>query len=149
MIFLSTGTGEAPHNAMVNQLLRKGHRGPIVSAVTVRNWADLGYRAEHEDLVSRYPNYHYMPLPTREPDFPKTYLQDVIRTDGFESAFGVALDPETTDVFLCGNPAMIGLPEGDEGEWPEPQGVVELLVERGFTIDRRGNPGNIHFEEYW
>jgi len=149
VVFLSTGTGEAPHNAMVNQLLRKGHSGPIVSAVTVRNWADLGYRAEHDDLVARYPNYHYMPLPTREPDFPKTYLQDVIRNDGFESSFGVGLDPDTTDVFLCGNPAMIGLPEGDDGEWPEPQGVVELLVERGFTLDRRGDPGNIHFEEYW
>ena len=90
-----------------------------------------------------------MPLPTREPDFPKTYLQDVIRNDGFESSFGVTLDPETTDVFLCGNPAMIGLPEGDDGEWPEPQGVVELLVDRGFKLDRRNDPGNIHFEEYW
>ena len=45
---------------------------------------------------------------------------------------------------------MIGLPEGDgEDEWPEPQGVVELLVERGFKLDRRNDPGNIHFEEYW
>ena len=46
---------------------------------------------------------------------------------------------------------MIGLPEGEDGEttFPEPTGVIELLVERGFTIDRRGEPGNIHFEEYW
>jgi hypothetical protein len=27
--------------------------------------------------------------------------------------------------------------------------VVELLTKRGFKIDRRGDPGNIHFEEYW
>ena len=148
-IFLATGTGEAPHNAMVTQLLRKGHRGPIVSAVTVRQWADLGYRAEHEDLEARYPNYHYMPLPTREADFPKTYLQDVIRDDGFAAKFGVALDPDNTDVFLCGNPAMIGLPEGDPPEWPEVTGVVELLTERGFKLDRRNDPGNVHFEEYW
>jgi len=26
---------------------------------------------------------------------------------------------------------------------------VELLVERGFTLDRRNSPGNIHYEEYW
>lgn len=151
VIFLSTGTGEAPHNSMVTQLLRKGHRGPMVSAVTVRQWQDLGYRAEHDDLAARYPNYHYLPLPTREPDFPKQYLQDVIRNDGFEREFGVALDPETTDVFLCGNPAMIGLPEGkgDDQEWPEVEGVTQLLVERGFKLDRRNDPGNIHFEEYW
>lgn len=152
VVFLGTGTGEAPHNAMVAQLLRKGHRGPIVSAVTVRHWNDLGYRGEHLDLASRYPNYHYLPLPTREPDSPKLYLQDVIRSDGFEKRFGVSLDPESTDVFLCGNPAMIGLPQGtypDELTWPEPTGVVELLVRRGFVLDRRGTTGNIHFEEYW
>jgi len=148
-IFLSTGTGEAPHNAMVTELLRKGHRGPIVSAVTVRQWVDLGYRKEHDDLVAQYPNYHYMPLPTREADFPKTYLQDVIRNDAFASEFGVELDPASTDVFLCGNPAMIGLPEGDPPEWPEVVGVTELLTERGFKLDRRNDPGNIHFEEYW
>jgi len=148
-VFFSTGTGEAPHNAMVTELLRKGHRGPIVSAVTVRQWADLGYRTEHEDLVARYPNYHYMPLPTREPDFPKQYLQDVIKNDSLASHFGIRLNPESTDVFLCGNPAMIGLPEGDPEAWPETTGVVELLTARGFTLDKRGAPGNIHFEEYW
>lgn len=148
-VFFSTGTGEAPHNAMVTELLRKGHRGPIVSAVTVRQWADLGYRSEHEDLVARYPNYHYMPLPTREDDFPKQYLQDVISNDSLRKEFGIVLDPDSADVFLCGNPAMIGLPEGDDQAWPETTGVVELLVERGFKLDRRGDPGNIHFEEYW
>ncbi len=148
-IFFSTGTGEAPHTAMVTELLRKGHHGPMVSAVTVRQWADLGYRSEHEKLAARYPNYHYMPLPTREPDFPKTYLQDVITNGMLASHCGIDLDPTMTDVFLCGNPSMIGLPEGDPEEWPETTGVVELLTKRGFTLDRRGNPGNIHFEEYW
>jgi len=148
-VFFSTGTGEAPHNAMVTELLRKGHHGPMVSAVTVRQWADLGYRSEHEKLDARYGNYHYLPLPTREPDFPKTYLQDVITKDMLASHCGIELNPDTTDVFLCGNPSMIGLPEGDPEEWPEVTGVVELLTERGFKLDRRGDPGNIHFEEYW
>jgi len=146
-VFFSTGTGEAPHNAMVTELLRKGHRGPIVSAVTVRQWADLGYRAEHEDLVAHYPNYHYLPLPTREADLPKQYLQDVITNKTLETQFGIALDPATTDVFLCGNPAMIGLPE--DGEYPETTGVIEILEGKGFTLDKRGEPGNIHYEEYW
>ncbi|HEY4375774.1 MAG TPA: NAD(P)-binding domain-containing protein, partial [Acidimicrobiales bacterium] len=30
VMFFATGTGEAPHNAMVVELLRKGHMGPIV-----------------------------------------------------------------------------------------------------------------------
>ena len=47
---------------------------------------------------------------------------------------------------------MIGLPDEDgDGNlvFPEPVGVVQLLVERGFTLDRRGQPGNVHYEEYW
>jgi hypothetical protein len=35
VVLLATGTGEAPHNAMITELLRKGHRGRIVSLVTV------------------------------------------------------------------------------------------------------------------
>lgn len=152
VVFLSTGTGEAPHNAMLVELLSKGHFGPIVSAVSVRHWADLGYRAKHEALAGRYPNYHYLPLPTREPDVPKRYIQDVLRDDTFPGELGVELDPATTNVYLCGNPAMIGLPEVDaygDDSFPEPEGVVELLTRRGFMLSRRHQPGNIHYEEYW
>ena len=83
IVFFSTGTGEAPHNGMVIELLRKGHTGPIVSAVTVRQSADLGYADKHRELERRYPNYHYLPMPTREPGVPKRYLQDLLRDDDF------------------------------------------------------------------
>ena len=151
IVFFSTGTGEAPHNGMVVELLRKGHTGPIVSAVTVREAKDLGYEEQHRELVSRYPNYHYIPMPTREPGVPKRYLQDLIRDDDFGQQLGVSLSPDTTHVFLCGNPAMIGIPEEEDGalKFPETVGVVQLLSEQGFSVDRRNAPGNIHFEEYW
>jgi ferredoxin--NADP+ reductase len=153
VIFFATGTGEAPHNSMVTDLLRKGHTGTIISTVTVRNNADLGYLDEHRTLAKRFANYRYMPMPTREPEVAKRYLQDLIRDGDLERVIGGPLDPETTHAFLCGNPAMIGLPEEDEatGEtaFPDTTGVVELLVDRGFSLDRRGAPGNIHYEEYW
>lgn len=151
VVFLGTGTGEAPHNSMVVELLRKGHMGPVVSAVSVRQWADLGYLEQHRALEARYPNYHYLPLPTREPDVEKRYLQDVLRGGELSSEFGVALDPSAAHVFCCGNPAMIGLPtETPDGlVYPEPEGVVAVLERMGFVLDRRGRPGNIHYEEYW
>ena len=152
VVFFATGTGEAPHNSMVTELLRKGHTGPIVSTVTVRNWQDLGYLEAHRDLEKRFPNYHYIPMPTREADVPKRYLQDLIRDGDIEKALGGTMDPANTHAFLCGNPAMIGLPEEDDNgnaSYPETTGVIELLAERGFTINRRNDPGNIHFEEYW
>lgn len=151
VIFLSTGTGEAPHNAMVTELLSKGHYGQIVSAVSVRQWADLGYADKHRTLEERYQNYHYVPLPTRESDVPKRYIQDLLRDDTFSTEYGLELDPETTHVYLCGNPAMIGLPEetSDGLQFPETEGVIEILSGRGFTLNRRDQPGNIHYEEYW
>lgn len=151
VLFFSTGTGEAPHNAMVVELLRKGHRGPILSAVSVREWADLGYIDKHRELEERYSNYRYVAMPTREPDVPKRYLQTLISDGILERDFGLTLEPEHTNVFLCGNPSMIGLPEEIDGTlvYPEITGVVELLAGLGFTRDHRKERGTVHFEEYW
>jgi ferredoxin--NADP+ reductase len=151
VLFFSTGTGEAPHNAMVIELLRKGHRGPILSAVSVREWADLGYLKQHRELEERYSNYHYLPMPTREADVPKRYIQSLITEGTLTTEYGITLDPERTNVYLCGNPSMIGLPEEVDGVevFPETTGVVELLAAKGFLIDHRKQRGNLPFEEYW
>src|SRR4051812_1587521 len=66
ILFLGTGTGEAPHNYMLWELLKRGHQGRILSACCVRYRRDLGYLATHEELMRRYPNYIYLPLTTRE-----------------------------------------------------------------------------------
>lgn len=151
VVFLATGTGEAPHNAMIAELFRKGHSGPIVSVVSVRYRPDLAYLGTHRRLEKRFGNYHYLPLVTRDPDQQKLYVQDVIERDLLASEFGVMVDPATTHVYLCGNPAMIGLPrwEDDRPVFPEPVGVCQLLVERGFDLDRSGHTGNVHSEKYW
>ncbi|MFP3913962.1 MAG: hypothetical protein ACLFWM_03735 [Actinomycetota bacterium] len=151
VVFLATGTGEAPHNAMITELLRKGHHGPIVSVVSVRYRADLAYLDTHRRLEERFPNYRYVPLVTREPDVEKLYVQDVLRRDMLTEDHGIELDPANTHVFLCGNPAMIGIPrwEDDRPIFPEPEGACQLLAERGFDLDRHGHVGNVHTEKYW
>ena len=95
-----------------------------------------------------------MTITTREPgDLEnKVYIQDVIASGRLEEEMGAPLDPTNTHVFLCGNPAMIGLPKWDEDgemEFPEVLGVCQMLHERGFTIDHRRERGNVHYEEYW
>jgi ferredoxin--NADP+ reductase len=151
LLFLATGTGEAPHNAMIVELFRKGHRGRIVSLITVRHLRDLGYLDQHRTLEKYQPNYSYVPLPTREPDVPKRYIQDLIRGGELDDLLDHGLDPARTHVFLCGNPAMIGLPEwkGNTPIFPEPEGAVQLLHDKGFRPDRRRDIGNVHYEEYW
>jgi ferredoxin--NADP+ reductase len=157
VVFLATGTGEAPHNYMLWDLLRRGHTGRILSACCVRYRRDLAYVPIHEELMRRYANYVYLTLTTREADTVKhkVYIQDLIQSGQLEERLGAPLDPARTHVFLCGNPKMIGVPTKDKatGElvFPNPLGAVEILTRRGFQIDQPQVKlkGNIHFEEYW
>jgi ferredoxin--NADP+ reductase len=112
-------------------------------------------------LERRYANYQYLTLTTREPrnvdptvaDYiGKLYLQEFIASGAFEGVTGHPLKPETTHVFLCGSPVMIGAPDrlsGNGHVFPQPTGMVEILIGRGFEIDRPKHPGNLHFEKYW
>jgi ferredoxin--NADP+ reductase len=153
VIFLSTGTGEAPQNKMTAELLRRGHKGQILNVVCVRYRADLAYTEQQAVVEGRYPSYRFLVLTTREPENEgnKVYIQDMITSGQLEEELGGPLDPATTHVYLCGNPSMIGLPKwvDDDPVFPESVGVCQLLHERGFTIDHRKVRGNVHYEEYW
>jgi ferredoxin--NADP+ reductase len=157
VLFFATGTGEAPHNYMLWELLRRGHRGRILSACCVRYRQDLAYRATHDELMRRYPNYTFLGLTTREPETAqhKVYIQDLLTSGQLEERLCQNLEPARTHVFLCGNPKMIGVPNKDrssgERSYPEPIGVIEILERRGFRADQPASKmkGNVHFEEYW
>ncbi len=157
VLFLSTGTGEAPHNYLLWELLRRGHTGKLLAACCVRYRQDLGYLAIHEELMRRYPHYTYLSLTTREAQTAqhKVYIQDLITSGQLEERLGKPLDPATTHVYLCGNPKMIGVPTTDKATgapvYPQPPGVVEILTRRQFQIDQPTlkSKGNIHVEEYW
>lgn len=158
VLMLGTGTGEAPHNAMVATLLADGHRGRIVNACCVRYLGDLGYHARHMSLMDQYPNYRYLPCTTREPFnvdpsvhgyVGKQYLQDLYTSGKLAEAADDPLAPSNTHVFLCGNPSMIGyVPPG--GTPPASPGMLPLLEQSGFRSEHDGSgPGRIQFEKYW
>jgi ferredoxin--NADP+ reductase len=161
VVFAATGTGEAPHNAMLAELLGRGHRGRIVSVCCVRYRKDLAYLGKHRALEEMFPNYRYVALTTRErenvdPSQPtfvgKRYLQDYFGSGDFERETGCPLDPERSHVYLCGSPEMIGAPvrSPDAGQQaPVAHGMVEVLAQRGFQIDVPHARGNLHFERYW
>ncbi len=159
VFFFATGTGEAPHNAMIAELLATGHGGRIVSVVCVRHKLDAAYRAVHEDLMRRFPNYHYSLLTTREPEnvepahpryAGKQYLQDIVRSGRLERETQVPLDPAHAHVYLCGNPDMIGIGHRAAGAVvPAPGSMLEVLTVRGFKLAANNAAGNLHFERYW
>ncbi|REJ92798.1 MAG: ferredoxin--NADP reductase [Planctomycetota bacterium] len=161
VVLAATGTGEAPHTGMVAQLLAGGHTGRVAVVTCVRHRRDLAYAKAFGELESRYDGFRYLMLTTREPEnvdpsavgyVGKRYLQDYFDSGDFEREAGFPLEPERTHVFLCGNPSMIGAPHrtraGDD-RYPTPRGMVEVLENRGFRIDERDRPGNLHFEKYW
>ncbi len=152
VLFCATGTGEAPHNRMLWHLLRTGHPGRLASVVCCRRWSDLAYLDVHQKLEQLYPHYAHLPMATREVPGIRRYIQDLIAAGELEEKTRIQLDPRRVHVYLCGNPAMIGIPReyGDHTVYPKTVGVIEILETcYGFRADRRGAPGNIHFEKYW
>ncbi|PQO43947.1 ferredoxin--NADP reductase [Blastopirellula marina] len=161
LVFVATGTGEAPHNAMIAELLATGHTGPITNLACVRYRQDLGYLRQHRELERQFANYRYLPLTTREPEnldpslpqyVGKQYVQDVFQN--WESMVGDdrPLDPKSTHVYLCGNPEMIGAPQSLRQQaraYPTPTGMAEILDQLGFQLDQPKLTGNIHLEKYW
>lgn len=161
VVFASTGTGEAPHNAMLAKLLAAGHEGRIASVCCVRYRSDLGYFKQHLELMERHENYRYVPLTTREkenrdesdPGYTgAVYVQDLFASTNSAAMLGFELNPTNTKVYLCGNPAMIGIPNKEghpDGRYPKPRGAIETLEGLGFKADEPKSPGNVHFEKYW
>ncbi len=172
VLFAATGTGEAPHNAMIVQLLASGHRGPITSVVGARYRKDLAYADVHERLMKLFPQYRSITLTTREPEnvnpklpgyVGRQYLQNFICGEPFFQATGHRIDPLTTRVFVCGNARMVGAPiahqeqissclaakSGTEAQPVAPHGgLCEALERLGFVCDRPNHSGNVHFEQY-
>jgi ferredoxin--NADP+ reductase len=144
---------------MIAELLAGGHRGRIVSVVSVRHLADAAYRRQHTALAERHPNYRYVVVTTREPAasasgavryFGQCHLQDLVATGELERRCDVPLDPARSHVFLCGSPAMIGAQHGaTDGQALAPGSMLDLLTRRGFR-DSAGAPSpNVHYERYW
>ena len=85
-------------------------------------------------------NFNYIPSITRPGEDPFSgstrRLQAVLESGVIAAKAGLEPDPQSTHVFLCGNPGMI-------------QAAQEWFVARGFRPDEHRNPGNVHTEKYW
>jgi ferredoxin--NADP+ reductase len=141
VLLVATGTGLGPYVSMLRSHARNfpaQQIGVIQGASYAR---DLGYLNELRHYDAELPNLHYLPTisrPEQDPDWDGATgrVQHWIWSADFANRFGFALEPGQVHVFLCGNPDMI-------------LETQELLVGRGFTLDARGQPGDLHVEKYW
>ncbi len=141
VVMVSTGTGVAPFMSMLRTYRGQNRWRRFVLINGVRVAADLGYRAELEQIAQEDPTVIYVPLATREPEGGswtglRGRVQTALEPARYERLAGAPLDPAHCHVFLCGNPQMI-------------DDVESLLAQRGFVADSRAGRGNVHFERYW
>jgi ferredoxin--NADP+ reductase len=140
--FLATGTGLAPYMSMLRTSLTCGTATQFAVLHGARHSWDLGYRSELMTLRQICSNFAYMPTISRpEKEAAKWtgnagYLQDLWRSGILAKEWGFEPSPETTDVFICGNPAMV-------------DDMVPILEESGFVEHTRKQAGQIHVERYW
>lgn len=139
---VGTGTGLAPYMSMLRtHLVCGGDRRFAVIHGARHSW-DLGYRAELETMMHMCSNFTYIPMISR----PKNehiswngevgYVQDIWKRKLLDEVWKESPSPETTHVFLCGNPAMC-------------EEMLELLEADGFKEHTRREAGTVHVERYW
>ena len=141
---LATGTGLAPFLSILHDFETWERYEKLILVQSVRTQRELAY----EDLIrgfdrSEYYAEHarklrYARIVTREP-VPGAMRDRVTRllaSGVLEENLGLKLDHDRSRIMLCGNPDMV---EDTRG----------LLIDRGFRLSRRGDPGHLAVENYW
>ncbi len=141
ILMVATGTGLAPYVSMLrsNVLGRPGQRVAVLHGASF-SW-DLGYRGELEVMNRSSPHFNYTPIISRPGDDPdwngKTgRLTPWLEGGELSALSGFDVIPETTHIFLCGNPKLI-------------EDAQTIFESNGFDRGSRKEPGTLHLEKYW
>jgi ferredoxin--NADP+ reductase len=141
VVLVGTGTGLAPYMSMIREHHRCNLGRRFVVVHGARYVRELGYREELEAIDRQCSTMVYVPTVSR-PDPAKGWtghvghVQSVFSDGTIETEVGGQLSPDTTHVFLSGNPEMV-------------VDMQALLVRRGYSLHGTRSPGTLHVERYW
>lgn len=152
LLLVATTTGEAPHNAILGEVLSQKRPERVASIVAGPEGWTSPYRAVHEKLLASFPQYKRLDHTGAGYAALEALLSGLL-SDAAESqrTLGFALRAGDCRVFLCGDPAMIGAPE-KLGAWSYESrqgGLMPILTEAGFSPATRFKEGDIEHESYW
>ena len=150
---ISTGTGLSAFLPMLSDPTIWQRFARVIVVHGVRHATELAYRDKilaclHKQAVSSGGKLIYLPMTSQEPvsqtlspslpagNLPPARLTTLLESGELEQRANVTLDPASSRVMLCGNPAMV-------------TDMRQLLSLRGFAAGRRGVPGNLAVENYW
>ncbi len=135
---LSTGTAIGPFLSMLEQGDVWQRFEEVVLVHGVRLNADLSYQAKITQLQQQYPQLQYVSVVSREQ--PKQGLHGRITEHiANETLFNhchLMPTPDTAQFMVCGNPEMV-------------KETSAILTDKGYTRNRRREPGQITVEQYW
>ena len=141
---LATGTGLAPFLSILHDFATWEHYENLVLVQSVRTEKELAY----EDLIrgfeksEYYAEYarklRYARIVTREPvpGALRDRVTKLLANGVLEKNIDLELDHDRSRIMLCGNPEMV-------------EDSRKILVDRGFRLSRRGDPGHLATENYW
>lgn len=136
---VSTGTGVGPFLSILNTPLPWQRFEKIILVHAVRHAEELSYRELIGRIQKQYPQqFRAIYFVSREKtDFALPgRIPAAIKTGRLEKRAGCTLQPEDSQVMLCGNPDMV-------------KDTTEILLSRGLSKNRRRTPGHITVEAYW
>ncbi len=141
VILIGTGTGLAPYIAMIQDHHRcnRGRRFIVVHGA--RHVRELGYRDELEALARECSTMVYVPTVSR-PATEDAWLghvgrvQSVFADGTVEGTLRETLSPESTHVFLSGNPERV-------------EHMQRLFLQLGYSLHSARTAGSLHVERYW
>jgi ferredoxin--NADP+ reductase len=139
IVMIATGTGMAPYLSFLRSYLtdRPESKMAVIQGAA-KQW-DLGYYSELTFLENSFKNFTYMPTLTEADQTWSGYqywIEEMLDKQILEDEAGIAIDPNKTHFFLCGNPKMV-------------ENVSGWLFKKGYTKHTRREPGALHVEEFW
>lgn len=141
---LATGTGLAPFISILYDFTTWEQYDNLILVHSVRCRGELAYEetirsfAGHNLLHDATAELRYIQVVTREdvPGALNARVTTLIENGELERAAGLPLSQERARIMICGNPEMV-------------EDTRELLLARGFSLSRRGQPGHLALENLW
>lgn len=143
LVLFSTGTGLGPFLSILRTLEATRRLPKTLIVHGVRSSSELVYFNELTQLCRRDPRIRYVSCVSQDPDPISGHtmvhgrITHLLESGRFAELTGVDLDPERTQVMLCGNPTMVE------------ESCVVLEERFGLTVHSARSGGNIFFERYW
>ncbi|WP_456411279.1 ferredoxin--NADP reductase [Oceanithermus sp.] len=139
VLMIATGTGIAPFISFLRSHVAERPKSRMVVVQGAAHQRDLGYYSELAFLNHTFPNFFYLPTLTDADGTwagRRMWIEDILASGEIERETGVALDPERTHVYVCGNPRMVA----NVASWLEDHA--------GYRRHRPKEPGQLFIEEF-